>query len=57
MTIEDMKNAEEECMQKNAWKVTEDLCCRVHMEPGPAGDLMMAMVTEKPEHQFFYNTD
>ena len=57
MTIDEILQVEEECIQKNVLKVAEDLCSRVHMEPGPAGDLMIGMLTDKQKHQFFYNND
>jgi hypothetical protein len=53
MTIDDVKAEEELCLQNNAWKVAENVCSRVHMEPGPANDLMLGLVT--PKAQFFYN--
>ena len=49
-----LKKLEKELVEKNAWKVAQTVRERVHMEPGPAGDLMYSEVS-KPE-QFFYNT-
>ena len=49
----EVEREEEECMQKNAWTVCHDVCCRIHMEPGPAGDNMLSHVT--PQKPFFYN--
>ena len=46
MTMEEVKAAEDECMMKNAWKVCEDVCSRIHSEPAPSGD-MIAYVTQK----------
>jgi hypothetical protein len=54
MTQDQLEAAEEECMEKNAWRVCEDVCQRVHMEPGPAGDMMLCMVEDAS--LFFYNT-
>ena len=41
-------------MKKNAWSVEQEVCQHIHMESGPAGDLMLAMV-ENNNH-LFYNT-
>jgi hypothetical protein len=46
MTIEEVKAAEDESMVKNAWKVCEDVCSRIHSEPAPSGD-MTAYATQK----------
>ena len=54
MSIDDITAEEELCIERNAWKVAEDVCNRIHMEPGPADDLMLALVT--PKKSFFYNT-
>ena len=44
MTNEEISAEEETCMESNAWRVAEEVCERVHMEPGPAGDLMIGIV-------------
>ena len=54
MTKEELESKEEECTQKNAWNVCRNVSERIHMEPGPAGDLMFSMVEE--EQLFFYNS-
>lgn len=56
MGIDEIAKEEDECMERNAWKVADEVVERVHMEPGPAGDLMLGMLTEKPPNHFFYNT-
>lgn len=53
MTQDQLQALEEDCMKQNAWRVCEDVCERVHMEPGPAGDMMLCMVED--ETLFFYN--
>ena len=55
LTQEELEAEQESCMKKNAWRVCEDVCERMHMEPGPAGDLMLCMV--EGEDLFFYNTN
>jgi hypothetical protein len=55
MTMQDITAEEDKCMERNAWKVADDVRCRIHMEPGPAGDLMLALVTDVPNDQFYYN--
>ena len=55
MTIEEIEQEEEICEEKNAWRIAQDVRDRIHMEPGPAGDVMFAHVTEKPDKQFFHN--
>lgn len=57
MTIQDIENLEEEFTQKNVLKVCCDVKDRIHMEPGPANDLMLAFVDDTKKNHFFYNTD
>ena len=54
---DEISKEEEICMEKNAWQVCSEIRERIHMEPGPAGDLLIAVVEGKKEDQFFYNTD
>jgi hypothetical protein len=56
MAIEEINQAEENCMKENAWRVAQEVCERIHMEPGPAGDLMLGMMEDDVSNQFFYNT-
>ena len=43
-------------MERNAWRVSQDVVSRIDGEPGPAGDCMRAFVTNTKEQQFFFNT-
>lgn len=47
LSAEEIKAYEENCMEKNAWKVCSEVCCRINGEPAPCGD-MTAHVTYKP---------
>ena len=42
-------------MEKNAWKVAEEVARRIDDEPGPAGDFMKSYTTSEKKHQFFFN--
>ena len=55
MTIEEISAEEKTCMESNAWRVAQEVCERVHVEPGPAGDLMIGIVDDMSDI-FFYNT-
>lgn len=44
-------------MERNAWKVAQDVVSRIDGEPGPAGDCMKAYVSDTKEQQFFFNTE
>ncbi len=55
MTIDEIEKEEEECMKRNAWMVAEEVVEHVNMEPGPANDLMLAMLTDDSNNHFFYN--
>ena len=45
-------------MERNAWRVSEEVGSRIDGEPSPAGDCMKALVTlNKGDQQFFFNTD
>ena len=57
LTVEEIKNLQEEAMECNAWKVTQDAVSRIDGEPGLAGDCMKAFVTNKKDNQFFFNTE
>ena len=43
-------------MEKNVWKVAEEVTKIIDDEPGPAGDYMKSYVTTGQEKQFFFNT-
>ena len=43
-------------MERNAWRVAQDVVSRINGEPGPAGDCMKAFVTKRKEQQFSLNT-
>jgi hypothetical protein len=51
ISISEVKKREEECMEKNAWRVSEEIKQIIDDEPGPAGD-----VTTSKEMQFFFNS-
>ncbi|CAB4016701.1 RNA-directed DNA polymerase from transposon X-element, partial [Paramuricea clavata] len=56
LTIPELASKEEECMERNAWKVAEEITQISDDELGPAGDFMKCFVTPKKENQFFFNT-
>ena len=47
MTLDELETEEASCMEKNAWRVCQDVSERIHMEQGPAGDMMLAMVEDE----------
>ena len=55
LSVEDVKQLEEDAMQKNVWRVAKDVTERIQDEPGPAGDFMKAFVTPRENEQFFFN--
>ncbi|XP_070580686.1 uncharacterized protein [Ptychodera flava] len=55
LTVEQTKELEKSCKERNAWQVAKDVQLRIDDEPGPAGDYMKAFVTVKKDDQFFYN--
>ena len=57
LTVEEMKELEAEVVERNAWRVAQDVVSRIDGEPGPAGDCMKAFVTSRKEQQFFFNTE
>ena len=42
-------------MEKNAWRVAEEVARRIDDEPGPAGDFMKSYTTSEKKRQFFFN--
>ena len=56
LSITELKKREEECMEKNAWKVSEEIRQVIDDEPGPAGDFLKCFVTSQREKQFFFNS-
>ena len=42
-------------MEKNAWRVAEEVARRIDDEPGPAGDFMKFYTTSEKKRQFFFN--
>ena len=54
LNIDEITKLEEEITEKNAWRVAQEVCERVHMEPGPAGDLMLCLVEDELPNQFFF---
>ena len=57
LTVEEMTELEAEVVERNAWRVAQDVVSRIDGEPGPAGDCMKAFVTNRKEQQFFFNTE
>ena len=55
LSITELKKREE-CMEKNAWKVSEEIRQVIDDEPGPAGDFLKCFVTSKREKQLFFNS-
>ena len=56
LTVDEYKELEAKTMERNAWRVSQDVVSRIDGEPGPAGDCMRAFVTNTKEQQFFFNT-
>ncbi len=56
MSIDDINQIEEDAIKDNAWQVCNEVTKRIHMEPGPAGDLMLAMTDQPLSQHFFSNT-
>ena len=44
-------------MEKNAWRVAQDVEGRIDDEPGPAGDYLKGYVTTGEKSQFFFNRE
>ena len=44
-------------VERNAWRVAQNVVSRINGEPGPACDFMKAFVTNRKEQQFFFNTE
>ena len=44
-----MKELEAEAVERNAWRVAQDVVSRIDGEPGPTGDCMKAFVTNRKE--------
>ncbi|XP_068680109.1 uncharacterized protein [Montipora foliosa] len=42
-------------MEKNAWRVAEEVARRIDDEPGPADDFMKSCTTSEKKRQFFFN--
>ena len=45
LTVDEYKELEANTMERNAWRVSQDVVSRIDGEPGPAGDCMRAFVT------------
>ena len=56
LSVTELQQRENDCMEKNAWKVAEEVTKIIDDEPGPAGDYMKSYVTTRQEQQFFFNT-
>ena len=56
LSVTDLQKRENDCMEKNAWKVAEEVTKIIDDEPGPAGDYMKCYVTTRQEKQFLFNT-
>ena len=57
LTVEEIRELEAEELERNKWRVAQDVVSRIDGEPGPAGDCMKAFVTNRKEQQFFFNTE
>ena len=57
LTVEEMRELEDEEVERNAWRVAQDVVSRIDGEPGPASDCMKAFVTNRKEQQFFFSTE
>ena len=49
--MKELEDLEKLCMEKNVWKVCDDICSRIDGEPGPHGD-MTAYVTARKVSKF-----
>ena len=49
-----MKELEADAVERNAWRVAQDVVSRINGEPGPTGDCMKAFVTNRKEQQIFF---
>ena len=56
LSVDMYKELEAKTMERNAWRVSQDVVSRIDGEPGPAGDSMKAFLTNSKEKQFFFNT-
>ena len=56
LSVTDLQKRENDCMEKNAWKVAEEVAKIIDDEPGPAGDNVKSYMTTRQEKQFFLNT-
>ena len=56
LSLIDLQKREEDCIEKNAWRVAKEVAQTIHDEPGPAGDYIKSYVTTQKERQFFFNT-
>ena len=43
-------------MEKNSWRVSDEIKQIIDDEPGPAGDFLKCFVTSRKEKQFFFNS-
>ena len=50
-----MKELDADAVERNAWRVAQDVVSRINGEPGPTGDCMKAFVTNRKEQQFFFS--
>ena len=53
LSLIDLQKREEDCMEKNAWRVAKEVAQTIDDEPGPAGDYIKSYVTTQKERQFF----
>ena len=56
LSATDLQKRENDCMEKNTWKVAEEVTKIIDDELGPAGGYMKSYVTTRQEKQFFFNT-
>ena len=49
LSVVELKQREDESMEKNAWRVSEEVKQTIDDEPGPAGDFMKCYVTRRKD--------
>jgi hypothetical protein len=55
LSSNELKEKENLCMEKNAWRVAYEVAAMIDDEPGPAGDFIKCYVTQQEKNQFFFN--
>ena len=55
LSASEIKERQALCMERNAWRVAQEVAATVDDEPGPAGDFIKCYVTTCQNKQFFFN--